>query len=116
MGSTVLDAGPAPSTDLHVYAHCLPKHAGGVALLVINTDRDREQSFSLSTVSERYTLTARNLTDKQVSLNGAELKLGENDSLPAINGADTKAGLVTLPPASITFLAVQGAGNASCAK
>lgn len=39
MGTTVLKAGPSPAPTLHLYAHCLRNSPGGVALLVINTDR-----------------------------------------------------------------------------
>jgi hypothetical protein len=49
-----------------------------------------------------------------VQLNGAELKLGAGDALPRIKGQSTKAGDVTLAPASITFLVFPKAGNDSC--
>jgi hypothetical protein len=114
MASTVLDAGSTTSASLHVYAQCLPQHAGGVAVLVINADRDKAQSIEITAASERYTLTSPNLTSKQVYLNGNELKLGEKDSFPTLNGASNPAGKMTFPPASITFFAVPSAGNWSC--
>jgi heparanase len=116
MGTTVLDPGASPSASLHLYAHCLHDGRGGVALLAINTDAAEAQSIELAAGSEVYTLTARNLTDKQVLLNGVELKLGENDALPALKGAATPAGKVKLPPASITFVAIPEAKNAQCRK
>ena len=114
MGTVVLDPGPSPSASLHLYSQCMPKHSGGVTLLVINADRDHAQSLEIATTSERYTLTARDLTSKTVLLNGSELKLGGNDSLPSLSGVDTKPGSVSFAPASITFLAVPKANNASC--
>jgi hypothetical protein len=114
MGQTVLDAGTSASASLHLYAQCLPNHSGGVSLLAINTDRDDAQTIELAAPAERYTLTARNLTDKQIFLNGVELKLGKDDELPDLNGTATKEGAVTLPPASITFFAVPTAKNANC--
>ena len=39
MGTTVLDSGVPVRPGLHTYAHCLRGTPGGVALLVINTDR-----------------------------------------------------------------------------
>jgi hypothetical protein len=114
MGTTVLDAGASPSAGLHLYAHCLPGQPGGVTLLAINTDTGKAQSLELSAASEVYTLTARNLQDRQILLNGVELKLGENDSLPSFSGTATPAGKVSLPPGSIAFVAVPGAGNANC--
>jgi hypothetical protein len=114
MGNTVLDAGSASSVSLYVYAHCLPQKRGGVGLLVINADRDHAQSIDISAAGERFTLTSPNLTSKQVILNGNELKLGESDSLPPLNGVSTQAGELALPPASITFLAMPTANNPSC--
>src|SRR5208337_4938920 len=114
MGTTVLDPGTAPMPNLHVYAHCLRNHPGGVALLVINADRDQTQSLQVSAASERYTLTARDLTSKQAQLNGSDLKLGANDALPELKGAPTPSGKITLAPASIIFLALPEAHNASC--
>jgi hypothetical protein len=110
----VLDAGPSPSPDLHLYAHCLRNQRGGVALLVTNADRTASQELDVPTVSERYTLTARELMDNKVELNGSELGLGSNGDLPQIAGKRQSAGKVAFTPASITFLAIPNAGNAVC--
>jgi heparanase len=116
MGATVLDPGSSPAASLHLYAHCLPDGHGGVSLLAINADAAQAQSIELATRSETYTLTAVNLTDRQVLLNGVELKLGEGDALPALKGADTPAGKIKLPAASITFAVIPGTKNAQCGK
>lgn len=114
MGTAVLDAGPSPSPSLHLYAHCMPGHTGGVTLLAINADASHAQSLGISTAAQRYTLTAQTLTSKQVQLNGVDLILGSDDSLPPLNGTATDAGTVTFQPASVTFISAPGAGNASC--
>lgn len=114
MGTTVLDVGASSSASLRVYAHCLPGVRGGVSMLAINTDKDNTQSIELTSASQRYTLTAHALEDQQVLLNGVELKLGENSALPSLNSAEIPAGRVSLPPLSITFLAVARANNANC--
>ncbi len=114
MGTVVLEAGAAPAPNLHVYAQCLRNHPGGVALLVINADQTASQSIGVPAASERYTLTAQDLQDRHVKLNGIELQLGAGDSLPELNGLATRAGQVTFAPASITFLAIPKAHNASC--
>jgi hypothetical protein len=114
MGTTVLDAGKSPSPSLHLYAQCLRNHPGGVALLVINTDTAQAQSLTLPTASERYTLTAHELTDKQIQLNGVDLKLGDDDSLPELKGSAARSGELQFAPASITFLAISKANNPSC--
>jgi heparanase len=114
MGTTVLDPGPSPATSLHIYAHCLRNHPGGVAVLVINASRDASQTLHIPSTSERYTLTAENLQDAQVLLNGIGLQLGADDRLPEVKGLSTTSGTVAFAPASITFLAVAKAHNKSC--
>ena len=114
MGTAVLDPGPSPAPALHLYAHCLRGSPGGVALLAINVDRTASQSLEVPTAAERYTLTAPNLEDTSIQLNGSELKLGPNDELPALTGVPTETGRLTFAPASITFLAMPNAGNGSC--
>lgn len=114
MGTTVLDAGPSPSSNLHLYAHCLRNHPGGVALLAINADRTATQTLTLPIAAERYTLTAHDLTETRVQLNGVDLELGAGDTLPSLKGEAAKQGPITLAPESITFLAFPKAANASC--
>jgi hypothetical protein len=114
MGTTVLDPGASPSPNLHLYAQCLRNHPGGVALLAINADRTTAYSLAVPIAGELYTLTAKDLMDKQVQLNDADLKLGADDVLPELTGTATESGKTTFAPASITFLALPMAHNASC--
>jgi heparanase len=114
MGTTVLNPGPSPSPSLHLYAHCLRGKLGGVAFLVINTDKTVAQSLALGSAADRYTLTARKLLDRQVQLNGRELKLDAGDALPRLSGLPTQSGTLTFGPASITFLAMPDANNDNC--
>ena len=60
------------------------------------------------------TLSAPRLEDARVQLNGRELRLGVNDTLPQLQGARIASGRIELPPATITFLAVPDAQNESC--
>jgi hypothetical protein len=114
MGATVLEPGPTSEPGIHLYAHCLAGTPGGVALLAINTDRGVNKSIEVAAASERYTLTAPDLAGSVVRLNGSELRLGPDDALPRFLAVRAPAGQVTLAPASITFLAIPAAGNASC--
>jgi hypothetical protein len=117
MGTTVLDPGASPAASLHIYAHCLRGQPGGVAILAINTDQAAPHRFELNTAAQRYTLSVpsvQNLQEPRVELNGAELKLGAGDTLPQLTGASTQSGELTFSPASITFLAIPTANNASC--
>jgi hypothetical protein len=114
MGSTVLDAGVPIQRGLHVYAHNLRGTPGGVELLVINNDRDAARTLRIPTAARRYTLSASSLRSARVQLNGAELKLGANDELPDLAGVTVAAGDLSFDPATITFLALPGAGNKDC--
>ncbi len=114
MGATVLDAGPSQAPNLYVYAHCLRNQPGGVALLALNADRSATSAISLPMASTRYMLTATDLLGGSVALNGGNLTLTPTGDLPALQGAATPASSIALPPASITFLAIPGAGNKSC--
>ncbi len=114
MGTTVLEAGPSPSPDVHLYSHCLRGQPGGVAVLAINADRSAAFELLSPMPSSRYELSAVDLTGTSVNLNGRELKLGSGDALPDITGQPAPAGKLRLAPASITFLAFPSAGNPSC--
>ena len=114
MGTTVLDPGLSTASNLHLYSHCLRGQPGGVALLAINTDRSAPQSLGLAMAAERYTLTAPSLDATNMQLNGRELKLGQDDAMPTLTGIPTGSGSLTFPPATITFLAIPSANNASC--
>ena len=114
MGTTVLDSGVLMSEGLHVYAHCLRGTPGGVALLVINNDRNSSRTLSIPVAGERYTLSSSDLESKTVQLNGAELTLGTGDELPVLAGIPVEVGSVEFRPATITFIALPQAGNEAC--
>jgi heparanase 1 len=114
MGTTVLDAAVPIQSGLRVYAHCQGGAPGGVALLVINTDRDAPHSLMLPTASVRYTLDAASLLDTAVRLNGSTLALDPAGTLPPITAVPTAANIVTFKQTSITFLAIPAAGNNAC--
>ena len=114
MGTTVLDAGLTNGPGMHVYAQCLKNSPGGVAVLILDTDKQQSRTLTMPAASQRYTLTAANLTDKTVLLNGTPLKLGANDAVPGMAGQPTEAGPLTFAPASITFLAIPSAQNQAC--
>jgi heparanase 1 len=114
MGSTVLDAGVPLQAGLHVYAHCQRGIQGGVALLIINTDRTAPHQLMLARTSLRYTLDADDLNDADVRLNGRTLTLNASGKLPDLEGAPASAGVATFDPATITFLAIPTANNSAC--
>jgi len=115
MGKTVLDAGSSPAPAVHLYAHCLREHPGGVALLAINTDNGSSHELAFPRRAESYTLTAANgLLENGIALNGKTLELDAHDKLPEIKSKRVHEGAAKLAPTSITFLAFPNAGNAAC--
>ena len=114
MGTTVLDPGVPVQPGFHVYAHCQRGMPGGVVLLVINTDRNAPYSVNIADASERYTLDAANSQDSTVRLNGTALALGLKDGVPSMTGIPASGGILTMAPATITFLAVPAAANPAC--
>jgi heparanase len=114
MGTTVLDPQIASTPNLYAYAHCLRNHPHGVALLVINADKQQVREITLVPEAERYTLSAHQLQDKAVQLNGKTLELNSDGDIPAFVGERTRTGSISVAPASITFLAIPDANNSSC--
>jgi heparanase 1 len=114
MGAGVLDPHIAKHDNLRVFAHCMKDTTGGVSMLILNTDPTAEQTVTVPVAGERYTLTAPNLTSKTVLLNGAEIAAAPDGSLPPLKGLAVKPGTIRVAPASITFVTMPTASNASC--
>jgi heparanase len=114
MGTTVLDPQVSVAANAYVYAQCLERKPRGVTLLVINADRQRSFDFNLPTAGERYTLTAKQLEDNTVELNGKPLQLTSGGDLPQLEGETFNAGRVSFAPTTITYLSIANAGNANC--
>jgi heparanase len=114
MGTTVLDPGVSQQPGLYLYAHCLRGHRGGVALLAINADRTNAKEIALPLAAAEYRLTSADLMTPTVQLNGVELNLTADGDVPVITGSHLGAGSISLPPASITFLAIGNARDQSC--
>jgi hypothetical protein len=81
---------------------------------LINNDRNAARTLVMGKTTERYTLDAATLQDVTVRLNGYTLSLDEAGELPRLAGVRTAAGPLILAPATITFLAIPGAGNSAC--
>jgi hypothetical protein len=109
MGTEVYEAGKG-APGIYLFAHNLKGNKGGRTLLIINTNRETT-SVHVPFNAEQYTLTASELQGNTVQLNGQELKLDDNDMVPAIAGRKIKAGDVELPLTSITFITFKNIGN-----
>lgn len=111
MGPQVLDSGVEPGGDLRVYAHCR-KNAPGATVLAINLSREAAATFRVAGATGLYRLEvpvgSQALTSPEVNLNGATLRLGPGDAMPAINPAETGE-TITLSAASIAFVTTSSA-------
>jgi len=85
-----------------------------VTLLVINADRQQVHEITLPSDAERYTLTAKQLQDTSIELNGKTLQLNRDGDVPQFLGQSTRAGHISFAPTSITFLAITNAENRNC--
>jgi hypothetical protein len=102
MGTQVYEAGT--STDgVDIFVHNLKGKSNGRAVLVVNTN-DKKASIEVPSGGKIYLLTAEELLAKKVKLNGKELLLTQDDTIPAIKGESVKKGNVQLPAHSIAFL------------
>jgi len=108
MGTEVYDAGTR-SPGVYVFAHNMKGHDGGMTILAINTNKT-SVAVTIPSDAEQFILTSTALQGKTIQLNGQELKLDDNDQLPAIKGRSIKSGNVSIPPASISYFTLADVG------
>lgn len=113
VGARVLDAGKSGDERLNLYAHCLKGTPGGVVLIAINLDGDKERRLTLGRAARLYSLTQA-AGPRSVALNGRTLELGKGDAFPALAGLAVAGGTVVLPAKSVNYIAIPGAANAAC--
>ena len=102
MGQTVYATGEEIREGAHVYAHSRKDGKDGVVYLVINNSQEAT-SVELPGEAEVYALTGNGkLRSRTMLLNGKELSLGENDTLPELTGVKA-SGTVEVAPGGCTF-------------
>jgi hypothetical protein len=104
MGTKVYEAGNGTS-GVYLFVHNL-KDSQGITLLVLNTNK-AHATLNIPSQGEQYTLTGYELQSGNVQLNGKDLKLNDDDTVPAIIGKKINAGNVELPSLSITFFSFE---------
>lgn len=109
MGTKVYEAGKGAS-GIYLFAHSMKGYNDGMTLLVLNTNKVSSK-INIPSKGKQYTLTSNELQGNSVQLNGEDLKLSDDDVLPAITGKKINAGNVEIPPASITFITFENAGK-----
>lgn len=105
MGTKVYRS-PYQVEGLDIFVHSLKNSEKGYTIMVVNPT-DKESFLNLSSPAKQYLLTADDLLGKTVKLNGKELKLNPDDSLPEIIGVQKAIGTLSVPPLSVMFLTVE---------
>lgn len=106
MGTKVYRS-PYQVEGLDIFIHSLKNSKKGYTIMVVNPT-EKESSLNLSSSAKQYTLTADELLGKTVKLNGKELKLNADDSLPELSGVNVEKGTIKIPALSTVFLTMEG--------
>ena len=114
MGATVLDPHTSPIQIVHVYAHAFRTIPAASRFWSTNTGRQQVHEITLPSAAERYTLTAKQLQETSVELNGTTLQLNRDGDVPQFLRQSTLAGHISFAPTSITFLVIMNADNSNC--
>lgn len=103
MGTTVYDSEIPVSEGAHVFCHSRKDGKDGCVYLVINNSKTEPTLVDLPKEAVRYTLDGNgDMRNTVAYLNGRALTLGEDDSLPNLDG-EVASGTVELAPGSCTF-------------
>ncbi len=107
MGNTCYRADVPKTEGAHVYCHSRKDGNDGYCYLVINNSLTEELTVSIPKDAEIYVLTGENgMRSKVMFLDCLPLELGENNSLPCLDGIKISAGDYALPAGSCSFIVV----------
>jgi len=82
--------------------------------MILNMDKTSDALLKLPVGGERYTLSSTDIFSQTVLLNGKELKVGSDGTVPSIHGEASKPGTTKFQPLTITFVEMPSAGNQQC--
>ena len=107
MGNVVYDCGEPIREGAHVYAHSRKDGKNGYAYLVINNSKTDVTTVEIAKEADLYYLDGgNNMRSLVMYLNGKALELGENDTLPDLNGKEVPAGTIEIAPGACAFIVV----------
>ena len=106
MGNTVYDSSIPVEMGSHVYAHSRADGKDGIAYLVINNSRENTTTVELPKEADIYSLSGnKSLRSRTMLLNGKELVLGQDDTLPEMNPIKT-SGSISIAPGGCVFIII----------
>ena len=103
MGTTVYDCQGIDTVGARVFCHSRRDGKEGVVWLVINPSADAPLALTLPREADAYVLDAASLRAPTMRLNGSELRLQGEASLPPLLSIKQAAGCMILPRASCAF-------------
>jgi heparanase 1 len=124
MGTTVLGA-VVDEPLVPAYAHCTAAAAaappGSMTVVLLNLDREAARTVVLADVPgplEVYLVDAADLLSPTIRLNGVELEVAPDGTLPGLSPVELARAAgqawVRLPPASLAFVQVPAAAAPAC--
>ena len=106
MGNTVYACENPGTEGAHVYCHSRKDGKDGYAYLIINNSLTDVTTLDLPCEGVLYELSGNgNMRNKVMYLNGNPLNLGENNTLPSLNGKKV-SGKAEIAPGSCAFVVV----------
>lgn len=104
MGTTVYDSEIAISEGAHVFCHSRKDGKDGCAYLVINNSKKKSTTVDLPKEAVCYVLDGNgNMRNTVMYLNGKALTLGDDDTLPELEGVNV-SGSIEVEPGSCAFI------------
>ena len=104
MGTTVYDSEIKISKGAQVFCHSRRDGKEGCVYLVINNSLKKTTKVELPKEAIRYTIDGNGyMRNTTAYLNGKELVMGENDTLPSLEG-EKVSNTIELAPGSCTFI------------
>ena len=104
-GTTVYETGEPLREGVHLYAFSRADGKQGACYIYLNNSQTDAITLNVPKCT-RYTLSSDRLRSEKIFLNGKELKMVDDNTMPELNGQDITAGELTLAPCTITYLVV----------
>ena len=104
-GEMVFDTHERIRQGVHLYAFGRKDGKEGVCYILINNSTTETVTLEIPQ-GVKYVLSSDGLRSERTFLNGSELLLAEDGSVPSLQGQPIKAGALQAAPATITYLIV----------
>ncbi len=105
MGKTAFDSKEEIREGAHIYAHSRKDGKDGVVYLIINNSLTDTTTVEIPSDGVIYALSGEGkMRSRVMCLNGNPLTLGEDNTLPVMDGANVTAGTIEIAPGMCAFI------------